>query len=137
MTHGPSCLPQAALPTILDESTPGIMAWKNNINQTLQNQAEALCSSLRRCPGLSVMPPRGAFFTTAKIDTSKLAFENDVEFCMRLVDEENVFVLPGSAMGARGVFRVAFCSPESVLEAAGERIQRFCWRHLKTHKTKR
>ena len=132
-THGPSSLAQAALPTILDPKTPGLKEWKANLRRTLQNQADSLCSKLHQCPGLRVMPAQGAFFTTIKVDTKKLAFENDVEFCMRLVDEENVFVVPGSSMGVQqdcSLFRVAFCASEQVLGHACDRIQRFCWRHI-------
>lgn len=131
LNHGASNLAQAAIPTLLDPSTPGMADWRETLRLTLQERSELLCGRLRKCPGLHVIPAQGAMYATIEIDPTKLDVEHDLEFAMRLVDEENVFVLPGTAMGVQNIIRVSFCSPEAVLDAAARRIEDFCRRHVK------
>lgn len=64
-----------------------------------------------------------------KIDTTILDIKNDVEFSMKLLEEQNVFVLPGSAFGTKNIFRVVFCSELMLLGTAAERISDFCNDH--------
>jgi tyrosine aminotransferase len=77
------------------------------------------------------VPSQGAMYAIIKIDVQKLAIRDDLDFTRRLLDEENVFVLPGSAFGMPNVFRVVFCPPGIVLETASVRIAAFCRRHVR------
>lgn len=131
LNHGTSNLAQAAVPTLLDPSTPGLAHWRETLRLNLQGRSEFLCGKLNKCPGLQVITSQGAMYATIAVDTSKLEVENDLEFAMRLVDEENVFVLPGMAMGVQNIIRVSLCSPERLLDAAACRIERFCHRHAR------
>ena len=54
---------------------------------------------------------------------------SDLDFCSKLLEEENVFCLPGNAFGVPNVFRVVFCAPVPILDAAAHRIAMFCRRH--------
>lgn len=56
---------------------------------------------------------------------------DDQDFCYKLVQEENVFVLPGSSFGVPGTFRVAFSAKQNILEEACSRISRFCKKHAR------
>lgn len=131
LQHGTSNLAQAAVATLLDPATPGLADWKETLRLTLQERSELLCGRLRNCPGLKVLAAQGAMYATIEIDPSKLDVEHDLEFAMRLVDEENVFVLPGTAMGVQNIIRVSVCPQESVLDAAARRIEAFCQRLCK------
>jgi aspartate/methionine/tyrosine aminotransferase len=91
-----------------------------------------LCSRLDACDGLEVIQPQGAMYAIAKIDTTSLDVKDDIEFASKLLDEENVFVLPGSAFGVQNIFRVVYCSSEPILETAAKRISEFCHRHANT-----
>ena len=126
---GASHLAQAVIPTLLSPTTPGMMEWKQNLRATLERQARFLCESLTHCHGLEVMPSQGAMYAIVKIDTTVLDIQDDLDFTKKLLEEENVFVLPGSAFGVPNVFRVVFCSPERVLGTAAHRIADFCHRH--------
>jgi tyrosine aminotransferase len=69
-------------------------------------------------------------YAMVKINVKRFMDVNDdLEFAEKLLKEENVFVLPGSAFGVRNVFRVVFCLPEPQLEVAAKRIADFCRRH--------
>ena len=76
-------------------------------------------------------PAQGAFYAIVKIDCEALGVKDDKEFAFKLLEEENVFVVPGSAFGTPNVFRIAFCSPEPILELAARRMAEFCRRHAK------
>jgi tyrosine aminotransferase len=130
--HGASHLSQAIIPGLLSPSSPRVGEWKRNLCATLERQAIFLCSRLDACDGLEVIQPQGAIYAIAKIDTTLLDVKDDIEFASKLLDEENVFVLPGSAFGVQNIFRVAYCSSEPILETAAKRISDFCHRHANT-----
>jgi tyrosine aminotransferase len=122
-------LAQSVIPTLLSPSTA---EWRENLRKSLERQAAFIWSRLDQCPGLQVFPPKGAMYAMVKIDAEILDIESDVAFSMKLLEEENVFVLPGSAFGTKNVFRVVFCSAEPLLDEAAERISDFCLRHMKS-----
>jgi tyrosine aminotransferase len=130
---GASHLTQSAIPALLDGCNPTLALWKENLRKTLANQAELLCRRLNECHGLEVALPQGAMYAMVRISTELLDVANDEEFSQMLLQEENVFVLPGSAFGMSHVFRVVYCLPPSVLEESTRRIAAFCRRHSKKH----
>ncbi len=74
--------------------------------------------------GLHCFEPRGAFYCFPNITSTGLA---DDDFCERLLKEERVVVVPGSAFGERGRGHIRACyasSMEQIVEAC-DRIERF------------
>ena len=74
--------------------------------------------------GLETFEPRGAFYAFPRIGSTGLS---DDEFTERLLNEEHVAVVPGSAFGPSGVGHVRMCYATSYerLEEALRRIGRF------------
>jgi tyrosine aminotransferase len=128
---GASHLTQAVVPKLLSPSR-SIYSWKNTLRTTLERQANYLYERLLQCHGLTTSVPQGAMYLMVGIDLTKLDFLDDVDFSFRLLEEENVFVLPGSAFGYPNGFRIVFCCNEPILETAACRIASFCIRHSKT-----
>lgn len=128
---GASHLVQTAIPALLDPSNTEVQAWKVQLRSTLQKQMNYLCNRLAQTPGLQVFSPGGAMYAMVKIDTNVLDLTNEMEFAAQLLQEENVFVLPGSCFGIPNVFRVVFCAPIPVLEQAADRIYQFCLKKQK------
>jgi tyrosine aminotransferase len=129
--HGVSHLQQSVIPIMLSQSTAGLVNWKENLRATLERQANILCSNLNNSHCLNVAPPQGSMYTIVDLDPDRLDIDNDIEFTQKLVQEENVFVLPGSSFGVPDTFRVAFSASETILEMASQRILDFCSRHRK------
>jgi aminotransferase len=81
---------------------------------------------VRRCRemGLALAEPRGAFYAFPSVVSSGL---DDVEFAERLLIEEKVAVVPGSAFGpgGRGFVRVCYAQKYDLLEEALDRIAGF------------
>ena len=96
----------------------------------LQTQAGALESGLKGCHGLTVIKPEGAMYTMVKINVEEFKdIANDIEFTKMLLDEKNVFALPGTCFGIENFFRAVYCAPVEMLEEAGVRIKEFCEDH--------
>lgn len=74
--------------------------------------------------GLTTCEPKGAFYVFPSIRSTSL---EEIEFAERLLGEEKVAVIPGSAFGecGRGHVRMCYASPMNLLEEALERIGRF------------
>ena len=74
--------------------------------------------------GLATFEPLGAFYVFPRIDTTGLS---DEAFAERLLTEERVAVVPGSAFGPSGAGHVRMCYATSYeqLEEALRRIGRF------------
>jgi aminotransferase len=74
--------------------------------------------------GLTCFEPRGAFFAFPDIASTGL---DDVAFAERLLHEERVAVVPGSAFGAQGAGHVRACYATALdaIEEALRRIERF------------
>lgn len=78
--------------------------------------------------GLHCFEPRGAFYAFPNIGVTGMS---DEEFCERLLMEERVAVVPGSAFGRSGTgfVRASYATSRERIEIALERIARFMRRH--------
>ncbi len=74
--------------------------------------------------GLDCFEPKGAFYTFPCIKSTGLSSE---EFCERLIREERVAVIPGSAFGpgGEGFVRACYAASMENLDEALKRIERF------------
>lgn len=131
VSMGASQLPQSAIPTLLSDSDEGLNRWKQDLKNSLERKAHMLYSMLSQCDGLQVLRSQGSMFTVVKVDTELLNVADDMDFASKLIDEENVIVLPGTTLGVPNTFRVAFCSREPILQLAAKRIFNFCHNRTK------
>jgi aminotransferase len=74
--------------------------------------------------GLHCFEPRGAFYCFPNVTSTGLS---DGEFCERLLNEEQVVIVPGNAFGERGVGHVRACYAASMekIDEACDRIEKF------------
>jgi aminotransferase len=78
--------------------------------------------------GLDCFEPRGAFYAFPSITKSGM---DENTFSSRLLEEESVAVVPGSAFGPSGVgfVRCSYAAAYEKIEEALRRMQRFLQRH--------
>ena len=78
--------------------------------------------------GLKTFEPQGAFYAFPSVGVSGMS---DEEFAERLLNEEQVAVVPGNAFGAggEGFVRCSYATVYEKIEQALERMQRFLQRH--------
>ncbi|RMG81197.1 MAG: aminotransferase class I/II-fold pyridoxal phosphate-dependent enzyme [Chloroflexi bacterium] len=81
-----------------------------------------------RALGFDCVEPRGAFYAFPNIAFTGM---NDEEFCERLLLEDRVALVPGSAFGAsgQGFVRASYATSEANIAEALRRIERFLKRH--------
>jgi aminotransferase len=74
--------------------------------------------------GLRTTNPEGAFYAFPSIEKTGL---KSVEFCKRLLEEESLAVVPGTAFGpsGEGYFRASYAVDLATLDEALEKLQRF------------
>ena len=71
-----------------------------------------------RAAGYDLTIPKGAFYLFPRSPLS-----DDVAF-VRLLQEENILVVPGSGFGGPGYFRIAYCVDDSTIEKSFPGFQR-------------
>ena len=92
---------------------------------TFARRRAMLEEGLAKIDGIESNHPTGAFYIFADIRSFGLS---SVDFCNRLLDEQKVVCIPGSAFGecGEGFIRMAYtCSDENLKEAI-DRIAKFC-----------
>jgi len=129
LTLGGNTLLQACMPAILtpeagSKDERDLEQFNVDTIAELEKNANYLVKRLSKIPGLRVGKAQGAMYVMVEIDQTIIPM-NDVKFTQQLVDEELVFVLPGSCFGLKNFVRIVFCAPEKVLKDACERIESF------------
>jgi aspartate aminotransferase len=94
--------------------------------QALDARRRFLCAEIPRIPGLALAPPRGAFY--ALVDARELCRNlgaTDDQLCERLLDEQLLATVPGSAFGAPGFVRLSYAASMDDLQRAIPRLRAF------------
>jgi aspartate aminotransferase len=73
--------------------------------------------------GFSVSKPAGAFYVFISIQDFHMSSQ---EFAERLMEEQHVAVVPGSAFGTEGYIRISYATAEDTIRRGVERIKAFC-----------
>ena len=82
-----------------------------------------LHAELNKIPGISCLLAKGAFYLFPNI--SKFGI-SDTEFCAKLLEQEKVAAVPGSAFGAEGYLRLSYATSDEIIKKGVERLARFC-----------
>jgi aspartate aminotransferase len=82
-----------------------------------------LHGELNRIPGVSCLLAEGAFYLFPNVSSFGL---KDLDFCGRLLDQEKVAAVPGSAFGAEGYLRLSYATSDEIIAKGVSRLARFC-----------
>ena len=125
--NGASCLPapsQIAAAVGLEQCPPE----KEQKRKSYQIRRALICSLINATPGLSIRPPKGAFyaFTNAK-ELSKATGLNSMDLCMDLLKKTGVVTVPGSGFGdvGEGYIRITYATSEANIKAGLARVQEY------------
>lgn len=101
--------------------------FSEEIRAVFEERRRILLDELAIIPGLRFNRPQGAFYVFADVSAFGLSSR---EFCERLLDEEHVVCIPGSAFGAcgEGYVRISYTRGADALREGAHRIGRFCAR---------
>jgi len=100
----------------------GPVDWMEERNKSFAERRDVVVKAWKKM-GLEMMTPRATFYCWGKIPdgyTSK-------EFCLKFLDESNVWVIPGSTYGegGEGYVRISNAQPVERIAEAMERMRRF------------
>jgi len=128
-TSNPCSISQAASVAALN-GDHGFLAERNAAFKT---RRDSMMTKIAAAPGLSAPAPEGAFYIFAdcagligRTSGGGANLDSDLDICAALLEEEGVAVVPGTAFGAAPGFRLSYATDDAALEAAGQRIIRFC-----------
>lgn len=82
-----------------------------------------LHAELNKIPGVSCLLAGGAFYLFPNISSFGL---KDVDFCARLLEQEKVAAVPGSAFGAEGYLRLSYATSDEIIAKGVARLAKFC-----------
>ena len=84
---------------------------------------KSLHAELNRIPGITCLLAEGAFYLFPNISSFGL---KDLDFCNRLLDEQKVAAVPGSAFGAEGYLRLSYATSDEIIAKGVARLAAFC-----------
>jgi LL-diaminopimelate aminotransferase len=91
-------------------------------NRTFQERRDVVVQGLRDI-GLEVESPKATFYVWSTIPRGFTSHE----FCFKVLDEANVWIIPGSMYGkcGEGYLRIALTHPAERLAEAMQRLKKF------------
>src|SRR5690606_13902301 len=121
-TSNPASISQAAAAAALEGDQDCVRVMR----EAFQKRHDFVVSALNRIKGLDVVPSDGTFYSFPNCEAAlrNLNLPDDVALAEHLLMEGGVAVVPGTAFGAPGHFRVSFATSDANLAKAVERFER-------------
>jgi aspartate aminotransferase len=116
-TSNASSLIQYAGLTALQGDMSFLKQWRSQY----QERRDLCLDMLSKSPNLTIEKPQGAFYIFPLFKDKR----NDIDFAVDLLEKTGVVVVPGSAFGAPGYFRISFSVSSEILNEACHRIVQF------------
>ena len=98
-----------------------------------KRRRDFVVEALNGCKGISCHKPEGAFYVfpnvagcLGKTTAGGKKIENDLDFCMALLEENLVATVHGAAYGMSPYLRVSTATDDESLHEACRRIKIFC-----------
>ena len=87
-----------------------------------KKRRDFITDAINKLPLISAIPPKGAFYIFADISRTELT---SLDFSKKLLEEELVAVIPGSAFGLDSHIRISFAAGMEDLKEGVKRLERF------------
>ena len=124
-TSNPTSISQAAAVEALNGTQDFIKERADSFKQ----RRNFVVESLNNIKGINCLNPEGAFYVfpnCKKLIGKKTKIKDDTDFVEKLLEKSEVAVVPGSAFGLQGHFRISYATSMDNLEKAMQRIKSFC-----------
>ena len=98
----------------------------------LSQSSQAAFSKLSGIRGVTPIRSSAAMYMMVRIELQEFAdISDDVDFCKKLLTEQNCLVFPSKCFFEEGFFRMIICTTPETIDEFGERLQEFCSAHYK------
>jgi aspartate aminotransferase len=123
-TSNPCSIAQKAAVAALNGGNKSILEMLQAFHQRHNFVAERL----ENIPGIEVIRADGTFYIFPNVQAiiEQHGYKNDLEFAEKLLKEEGLALVPGSAFGTEGSIRLSFATSMEILEDALNRLEHFC-----------
>ncbi|WP_131781992.1 pyridoxal phosphate-dependent aminotransferase [Legionella gresilensis] len=123
-TSNPCSIAQRAAVAALN----GGLETVQDMVKAFKQRHDYLVDRLNNINGVEVIPADGTFYIFPSVQEiiTRKGFANDIEFAEKLLQEEGVALVPGSAFGNEGCIRLSFATSMECLQKAMDRLQQFC-----------
>ncbi|SOE46504.1 Aspartate aminotransferase [Orrella dioscoreae] len=129
LTSAPNSVAQWAAAAALDGPFDDVLRFR----QAYAQRRQLVARVLQPARGLRYAMPEGAFYyfiscedALGKHTEDGRALASDQDFAQALLTQTGVAVVPGTAFGQPGYFRISFATETKALKKACERIAAFC-----------
>jgi aspartate aminotransferase len=97
------------------------------MNTAFQRRHAYVLKRLQQIKGIEVVPADGTFYLFPDVSQiiAKKGYQDDLEFAEKLLQEQGLAIVPGSAFGAPGCIRLSFASSQAILAQALDRLETF------------
>ena len=103
----------------------------------LKTSSNAAFDRLSKIEGLKPIRASAAMYMMCNFDRGQFEdIENDMDFCQKLLTEQNCFVFPSSLFGSPDGFRIILCTQPETLIEFGDRLEEFCKVHVRKSERK-
>jgi aspartate aminotransferase len=99
---------------------------------TFTRRRKQTLDALNATEGINCVSPDGAFYIFASVEAhlgcrapNGTVMQEDSDWVLALMEDQGVAVVPGSAFGAPGYFRLSFAAADDLLAEATRRIRNF------------
>ncbi len=124
-SHTTSCPSSISQKAALGALT-GPQSFVQEMNKAFKKRRDYLFNELSSIEGIEIKLPEGAFYLFPKIDNLiKGRLKDCEEFATKLLTDESVAVVPGSAFLARGYIRLSYATSMEEIKKGAERIKHF------------
>ncbi len=124
-TSNPCSIAQAATIAALEGDQTFLHEWR----QVFQRRRDLVVSRLNSIPGITCRTPEGAFYVFPSCEgligattPHGTVLKDDLAVSAYLLEEALVAVVPGSAFGLEGFFRISYATSDALLDKACTRI---------------
>ena len=97
------------------------------MNQSFHERHQYVYQRLQRMDGITVVPADGTFYLFPSVQTiiDRKGMHDDLEFAEKLLQDEGLALVPGSAFGTPGCIRISFATSMEMLTKAMDRLEKF------------
>jgi aspartate aminotransferase len=121
-TSNASSISQKAATVALNSSQDCVI----EMNRAFKARHDFVVEGLNALPGVQCIPGWGTFYAFANVEQAMqiVGVSDDNDFAEFLINDAGIAVVPGSAFGAPGHFRLSFAAATETLKDALARMQR-------------
>ena len=128
-TSNPTTISQYASIEALNKGQKYIDKFKKKFKK----RRNYICKLLKNIHGLEFKIPDGGFYIFVSISNfldkktlNNNIIKNDDDFCLALIEENNLALVPGSAFGYPNYVRISFAVNKKIIKEACESLSKFC-----------